>query len=311
MKSLNFSMFKSVLGILLMLMSTIGIAQEVSAPFVLVLGIAQDGGYPHIGCQRVCCELSRQKKGGAFVTSLALIDPAQKKWWLFEATPNIAEQLEMVQAHTNHSLNYLPEGIFLSHAHIGHYSGLMFLGKEALGSKDIPIYVMPRMKKFLSDNGPWSQLVSLKNIQLYFREPGNKIFLSPTLSVTPFLVPHRDEYSETVGFKIETSIKKYLFIPDIDKWEKWNKDLRVEIGLVDVAFLDGSFYSGDELPNRDIKTIPHPLVTETIRLLEDPKQKNKVYFIHFNHTNPLLWNQESQKEFQESGFQISIQGAVY
>jgi len=29
-------------------------------------------------------------------------------------------------------------GIFLTHRHIGHYAGLMYLGKEVIGAKDLP-----------------------------------------------------------------------------------------------------------------------------------------------------------------------------
>eukprot|EP00957_Ditylum_brightwellii_P156501 11911053-Ditylum_brightwellii.AAC.1 len=59
-----------------------------------------------------------------------------------------------------------PDGIFLTHAHIGHYTGLMYLGREALGAVDVPVYAMPRMRSFLKNNGPWSQLVSLGNINI-------------------------------------------------------------------------------------------------------------------------------------------------
>ena len=49
---------------------------------------------------------------------------------------------------------------------MGHYSGLLHLGKEALASESIPVYVMPRMYNFLKNNGPWSQLIDQKNILL-------------------------------------------------------------------------------------------------------------------------------------------------
>ena len=68
----------------------------------------------------------------------------------------------------------------------------------------------------------------------------------------PFLVPHRDEFSETVGFEIKGENKTAVFIPDIDKWSKWNSDLKELIKRVDYAFLDATFYKNGEIPSRDM-----------------------------------------------------------
>jgi pyrroloquinoline quinone biosynthesis protein B len=165
----------------------------------------------------------------------------------------------------------------------------MYLGREALGANKIPVYTMPRMKKFLESNGPWSQLVSINNVSLKEIENNQKIQLSENLKVIPFYVPHRDEFSETVGYKIIGKNKSALFIPDIDKWELWERSIIDEVKSVDYAFLDATFFSGDEI-NRSMKEIPHSFVLETIDIFmdEDLGTKNKIHFIHFNHTNPLL-----------------------
>src|ERR1041384_7514258 len=130
-------------------------------PYVLVLGVAQDGGYPHMGCKGNCCDKAWKNDSlKRFVTSLALIDPVSKKWWLFEATPDIKEQLQLFKTITKSEYNFLPDGIFITHAHIGHYTGLMQLGREVMNAKEVPVYVLPKMKSYLENNGPWSQLVS-------------------------------------------------------------------------------------------------------------------------------------------------------
>jgi len=159
-----------------------------------------------------------------------------------------------------------------------------------MNSVDIPVYAMPRMQEFLSNNGPWSQLLKIQNIKLNKINSEEKIQLSRNISITPFLVPHRDEFSETVGYKIEGQKKTILFIPDIDKWEKWSKELVKEINKVDLALLDGTFYDSKEINNRNISEVPHPFVTETMVLLgiEPKNEKSKIKFIHLNHTNPLL-----------------------
>jgi pyrroloquinoline quinone biosynthesis protein B len=200
------------------------------------------------------------------------------------------------------------DGIMLSHAHIGHYSGLMYLGKEAKNASNILVYAMPRMKLFLEKNGPWSQLVSLKNIEIKELFDQKETTLTNKISVIPYQVPHRDEYSETIGFKIIGPNKTAIFIPDIDKWEKWKIDILEMIKQVDYAFIDGTFWDPAEVNNRNIAEIPHPLVKESmLKFSQLPStEKNKIWFIHLNHTNPLL-NQETNeyKDLIKKGFHVA------
>ena len=225
--------------------------------YLFVLGVAQDAGYPQVGCYEEHCmpgwEDPSLRRGA---TSIALIDPAAKTKYLFEATPNLPEQLYALEKPAP-SEQYELEGIFLTHAHMGHYAGLMFLGHEAMGGKDIPVYAMPRMQSYLRSNGPWSQLVEFNNIVL---QPlaDNKAVTLAGMSVTPLLVPHRDEFSETVGYLIKGANKSALFIPDINKWSVWETEIAQIIQTVDYALLDATFYGDGELPGRDMSKVPHP-----------------------------------------------------
>ena len=284
--------------------------EHVSKQYLTVLGIAQDAGYPHIGCQKECCanfyngNYKKQK-----VVSLGLVDIENKQKWLFEATPDIATQLADLEQH-HLKTNTLVNGIFLTHAHIGHYAGLMYFGREALGKKGTPIFAMPKMKTFLTANGPWNQLVALENIVFNNLQNDTTIVLNTKLKVTPFLVPHRDEFSETVGYKIEGKNKTALFIPDINKWGKWNKNIVEEVQKVDYAFLDATFFKEGEI-NRPMSEIPHPFIEETIHLFKDEAiaTKNKVIFIHFNHTNPALQGTSKVKTTAEKlGFRFAFEG---
>jgi len=279
---------------------------------IIILGTVQDAGSPQIGCTKECCTgLFENPDENRKVISLGLIDTENHKTYLFEATPDIGKQMKMVTKYEPKSDKESVDGIFLTHAHIGHYTGLMYLGKEAMDTKNIPLYVMPRMKTFLSKNGPWNQLVNRKNVQLKEIENEKPISLSEKIEVTPILVPHRDEYSETVGYSIKGPKKSALFIPDIDKWDKWDKNIADEIQKVDYAFLDAAFYSGKEINNRDISEIPHPFVIESYETFKnlDKKEKEKIIFIHFNHTNPLLnpKTKESQTVI-EKGYNV---GKIY
>jgi pyrroloquinoline quinone biosynthesis protein B len=168
---------------------------------------------------------------------------------------------------------------------------------------------MPRMKQMLETNAPWSQLVGLKNISLQPLENKGQIKLSENLTVEPFLVPHRDEFSETVGFKISANGKSLVFIPDIDKWQKWSEKLAVVVKANDYLLLDGTFYADGEI-NRPMSEVPHPFVSETMELLKDlpDNERKKVHFIHFNHTNPLVQgNKEKIKEVKKKGFNIAFE----
>ena len=274
--------------------------------YIQVLGIVQDAGFPHIGCEKDCC--LGVSPGEYFVSCIGLVDKKNKKRYLFDATPDLHNQLRILENFP--TSDNIVDGIFLTHAHIGHYTGLMYLGREGLGGNEINVFALKRMSNFLQNNGPWDQLVDLKNISLNSLENSQPVNLSKDLKIIPIKVPHRDEYSETVGYKIVGKTKKVLFIPDIDKWSEWERDIIQEVKKVDYALIDGTFYNGSEL-NRDMSEIPHPSIEETIDLfLNEPlKERNKIYFIHINHTNPILTNKNNIKSNIETfGFNIAQKG---
>lgn len=282
---------------------------EGSGVKLIVLGNVQDAGSPHAACKKSCCvNLFEIPDPSRKVVSLGLLDYDAEKSYLFEATPDLPVQMKLLSKYATFSDNEVPDGIFLTHAHIGHYAGLMYLGKEAMSADRAPVYAMPKMKVFLESNGPWDQLLKLNNIELGVLASDSTIALTNGISVKPFLVPHRDEYSETVGFKIMGPNKSALFIPDINKWSVWEKSLASEIKQVDYAFLDATFYDEEEIKPRDISEIPHPFIVESMELLKSlpETEKMKVYFIHFNHTNPVLDPDSEQTRIVESnGFNIA------
>jgi len=281
----------------------------ISETSLIILGNVQDAGSPHIACKKDCCkELFANGDNSRKVVSLGLIDPENKKTYLIEATPDIATQLKILKKYSPFNMKETPDGIFLTHAHIGHYTGLMYFGKEAMNANLVPVYTLPKMNSFLKENGPWGQLVSGNNIKLIEMSDGKEISLSTNIRIIPFRVPHRDEYSETVGYTVVGPHKRILFIPDIDKWEKWETNIIEAILEVDYAFIDGTFYDGDEINNRDISEIPHPFIIESMSLFKElpSEEKRKIYFIHFNHTNPALRPESKQaKRILKNGFNIS------
>ena len=276
-----------------------------TTPYVIVLGVAQDAGYPQMNCKKDCCKQAWINPDLQRTTScLAIVDPITKEQWIIDATPNIKEQLQLLKQKTGKEKL---DGILLTHAHMGHYTGLLHFGREVMGCNNLPVFAMPKMKTFLKENGPWSQLVKLENINIKSLKSDSTFSLNERIKIKPFLVPHRDEFSETVGYEITINNKSLVFIPDIDKWGKWETNISELIQKVDYAFLDATFYKNGEL-KRDMSEIPHPFVEESMELFSEltEKDKQKVYFIHFNHTNPLLnKGSTAQKKVFENGFNLA------
>ena len=279
-------------------------------PFIYVLGITQDAGYPQAGCYQQHClagwENPELRLGDTYI---AVVDPAANNKYLFEATPHLPEQLYNLEK-VAPDKRYTLDGVFLTHAHMGHYTGLMYFGFESMNVNNLPVYTMPRMAEFLKTNGPWSQLVTMNNIELQSLENRHSVKVS-NITVTPMLVPHRDEFSETVGYQIDGPNKTALFIPDIDKWEIWERDILEEIRQVDYAMVDATFFDENELPGRNMSDIPHPFVVESMELFEDLSEtdKNKVIFIHLNHSNPLLDRESAAyQQIVARGFKVAKEG---
>ena len=295
-------MKSSIVGIFLFFFIAVASAQT-----LVILGTTQDAGKPQIGCQKSCCQNLNNR---FFVASLGISDTKNNKNYIFDATPDITAQYQLLSEKTG--IKSI-DGIFLTHAHSGHYTGLMYLGKEGMNASKIPVYAMPRLTNYLTKNGPWGQLVTLENINLNPLQSETSIRLDSSLIVIPIRVPHRDEYSETVGFKIIGAKKSALYIPDIDKWEIWEKDIIKEVNAVDYAFIDGTFFEDGEI-NRPIKDVPHPFISETVSIFKNEplSVKNKIYFIHLNHTNPAH-NQESQQRIalEKQGFRFASLGAQF
>ena len=285
----------------------LGYLNSKNLPYVVVLGIAQDGGLPHAGCLKSCCKNLWGTGNNEKVASIGIVDPKTGQSWLIDATPDFASQLHILENIHKTKLS----GIFLTHAHIGHYSGLLQLGREVMGAKDMPVYAMPRMKSFLYENSPWNQLLSLENIKIIDLKSSKEIKLSTQLYIEPFLVPHRDEFSETVGYRVMSNKKSLVYIPDIDKWSKWDQDIFQVVLHSDFALLDGTFYSSEEIPHRDMSEIPHPFIIETMDLLDNMNSKNrkKIYFIHFNHSNPAInYTSSVSNIIRSKRFNIATEG---
>lgn len=278
---------------------------------VNIIGSAQDAGVPHPNCFcKNCVKAIEEDKFRRFASSLAIVLPESKEWHLIDATPDIRGQMTTIQM--KYQLQkQLMKSIWLTHAHIGHYPGLMFLGREAIGAKGTPVYCGGKMKHLLENHAPWKQLVDLENINPIEITHEETTELTPTVRITPVEVPHRNEFSETFGFWIEGPNRKLLYIPDIDRWDEWNRDIYEMAKEADICLLDGTFSSIEEIERmgRNYKEIPHPVMTETMDRLQELVGETAIYFTHFNHTNPFLdLENPFIKQVKDRGFHIAADG---
>lgn len=294
-------------------------------PFLRVLGTAQDGGFPHAACEHELCRRARLDDSlASYVASLGLVLPQHgggNRVFLVDATPDIRDQLDLLRDVRDLPQNRVDrapvDGVLLTHAHIGHYLGLAFFGFEAVHTRDLPVFATARMAAFLRANGPWGQLVTKGNIALVEQAPGTRFTLGAaadgaTVEVEMLAVPHRDEYSDTVGFLFAGPNRTVLYVPDTDGWAAWRPPLREVLDRlqVDVAILDASFYSLDELPGRDLASVRHPLVTQTMELLADwVAAGGEVVLSHLNHSNPALDpSSEARAAIEAAGFEVATLG---
>jgi len=278
----------------------------------MIVGVAQDGGVPHLGCVKECCREARSDPARAQrVASLAL--RAGPKLFLIDATPDIRSQVATALGEQGLAARpaRLPvDGILLTHAHIGHYTGLVYLGRESMAADEVPVFATDRFWAFLSGNSPWKRLVDGRHIIHIPLAAGGQVELAQGLSVEPFRVPHREEDSDVLGFLVKGPSRRLLYIPDIDDWSRWDRDIAELAGTVDVALLDGTFYAPSELGARSMAEVPHPLVTSTMdRLGPMVKQGRRVVFIHMNHTNPILRRGTAERrEVERRGFEVASDG---
>ena len=278
---------------------------------VNVLGSAQDAGIPHPNCFCEQCEKSlADNKFRRYAASLAIVLPEKNTWHLVDASPDFKEQLSTFQMRYGFQ-GQLMESIFLTHAHIGHYLGLLFLGREAIGSKEIPTYAGIKMKHLLEKEAPWSQLTAQGNIDIKEIIEGEVIQVDEGVRIRPVEVPHRNEFSETFGFWIEGPKRKLLYIPDIDSWEEWHIDIHKAAKEADIILVDATFHSIKEIEDfgRDYREIPHPVMTDTMDRLQDLVGETEIYFTHFNHTNPAIDASHAfTKQVINRGFHIASEG---
>jgi len=292
-----------------------------TSPYAVVLGTAQDAGVPQVNCfNENCNAVRRGARPIPRVSSIGLVDPLAGKRFIFDATPDFASQVGELLTHpagtalptTSIPLQEHLHGIFLTHGHMGHYTGLIHIGREGAGASRLPLYVSPSMASYLNDNEPWAFLVHNHHVQLMVLQPETRLVLTDSLALTPFIVVHRQEFTDTLGFLIHGPERTLMFVPDADVWEGWRIPFEQLLDRSDAALLDGSFFSHEELGHRRQDDVPHPPVIASIDLLSGRGGDPEIWFTHLNNTNPL-WDPDSHEHLvvSNAGFGVARRGQIF
>ena len=277
------------------------------------MGTGQDAGIPQMGCSCKNCEAARwdpsRRRAGA---SLALVDTAGEKFYLVDASLHMSGQVDrLLHTHVIAGLGAL-QGIFITHAHMGHIIGLSLLGKEAADVKRVTVFAALEVCEFLGFNPIFRRMVQRGNLRLGEILEGEALELFEGATITPFVVPHRKDAILTYGYLItekgegDGKGRTIIYIPDMDLI---TKEIKALVKDSDIALLDGTFFDMNELPGRDMSEISHPLIEETIRTLGE--MDTRIIFTHINHSNPV--SDPSSKEYEhvtEAGHEIASEGLV-
>jgi pyrroloquinoline quinone biosynthesis protein B len=282
--------------------------------YIVVLGIAQDAGLPHAGCLCPRCAAAQADPSLAeYAAALAIVDARQKPnaVWLIDATPDIKFQLNYLAPVLGPHLAMpgrirQPDGLFLTHAHMGHTAGLVHLGPEGMNVQNLPLYASAGLIQTLRDTRLWRPLID--NLDLTVLLPDLAFKLADHLSIKPVEVPHRDELAAgTYAFEVRGPSHSCLYVPDIDNWALWPAAREVVAG-VDEVLADASFYSADELGGRP--PVAHPLVPDTLAFFAD--LASRLTLTHLNHTNRLLDSHDPAREaLADQGVSVAYLGQVF
>ncbi|MFB6076838.1 MAG: MBL fold metallo-hydrolase [Candidatus Nanohaloarchaea archaeon] len=194
------------------------------------------------------------------------------------------------------------DGVFLSHAHLGHVTGLLYFGKEAFNADNVSVHCSATVHEFLQENPPYRLLLDRGNIEVDQFEAGDAINVMG-LTVRPVEVLNEGYVTtDTNAFVIETADTRLFYMSDIDEW---TDDAVAAVADADVAIVDGCFWSREEIERYE--NVPHPPVQESLEILGD--LDTEIYFTHMNHTNPILDpGSPERQQVEDAGFHVAEEG---
>ncbi|MGI9586307.1 MAG: MBL fold metallo-hydrolase [Acidimicrobiia bacterium] len=264
---------------------------------LIVLGSGQDGGTPQFGSPGAVGS-DRSASSVALVVSDGPV-------LLFDASPDIRSQARLLP--TRGPDDQPVDAVFVTHAHMGHYAGLLHFGKEAAATSNIPLFAPDSVVTFLEANEPWATLFNDGHLESFPLDHGTATVEDIEVQAIP--VPHRPDFSSTCAFTVSVQGDPWiLYVPDIDSWDLW-PEASTELARHPVCLIDATFSDQAELPRRDFSDFPHPLVWDTINRFAEIATTTRLILTHINHSN-ALGDPDSAIALQAKsrGFEVAVDG---
>ncbi len=287
---------------------------------VTVLGSAQDGGFPEWDCNCLNCRLSRQNALKFRFRSSLAVESENGCIVVLDASPDLKSQISMLRPYSRriseaYAGRVAPiDAILITHAHWGHIMGLLEL--SAGYPFKIPVYCSHYVASIIRSSRIFKSLVDGNFIDIIEFGDGDVLDVvdwrgrRTGLKFEAFKVPHREDFTDTYGFKVFDKKSSIVYIPDI---KTLSNNILSRIEGSNALFFEGTFYWEDELwrisgIRRTSTELGHIPMVESLSILKE-LQVNLKYYIHLNHTNPTLRsNSDERRTIEKAGLKIAFDG---
>jgi pyrroloquinoline quinone biosynthesis protein B len=274
---------------------------------VRVLGSAAGGGVPQWNCACQNCQAVRAGRAPRRTQSSLAVSADGARWLLLNCSPDIAAQIEAFSPLHPPAPRGTPiAGMLLTDANIDHIGGLAVLRQRG-GRDGFVVRSSATIREIATAQPAFAPFAASPHrwIDVPLRQPiassDDDDLVGTVLAVTAIAVPgttpgyagRRRAPAAVVAYEIADrhTHESLLFAP---VFSSINDALAASIARASVAFLDGSFYSDDELIDTELldkhaRTLGHQPVGGIGGTLDQLRYaRTRIVFTHLNNSNPML-----------------------
>ena len=290
-----------------------------------ILGSAAGGGVPQWNCACSNCQAAREGRAPARTQSGAAVSVDGERWLLLNCSPDIAAQIEAFEPLQPRARRGTPiDGMAFTDANVDHLGGLATLRQTGdhrfiVRSSDIVREIATAQRAFApfaSEPHQWLPVepdVDCKAVDA--RDPaGTHLRVRPieVPGTTPGYDGRRTEAGAVYAYELcdpKGDGPTVLFAP---VFAAIDDTLADAIDRCDVAILDGTFYTDDELVaggmmSKFATDLGHLPVIETLDRLRGIG--TRIVFTHLNNSNPMLDpSSEPAQRVREAGAELAYDG---
>lgn len=294
---------------------------------VRVLGSAAGGGVPQWNCACANCDAARRGAAPRRSQSSLAISSGGESWLLLNCSPDVAQQIESYpRLHPRAGRSTPIGGILITDANVDHLGGLAVLRQRGargfrIRSSAVVGAVAAAQPAFAPFSMPPHRWIEAP-LDAFCANDGEGDVVGTAISVRTIAVPgttpgydgRRRVPGAVVAYEIaeRESDVRLLFAP---VFSAIDAQLRRAIEGSTVAFLDGSFYSDDELQSSGLLDKParalghQPVGGGDGTLAQLRGSASRRIFTHVNNSNPMLDPASAAFEaVRDSGAEIAYDG---